>query len=237
MAAKKRDYMTIGEVVETLKQKYADLTISKVRFLEEEGLISPDRTSGGYRKFRQPDVARLEMVLRLQKEHFLPLSVIRDKMKELDKGRVPVELRESAPGTAKPVALPFEEAETVPLEQAPTSLGLPVSFIHELVEFGLVSVVEGENGEELPHADVAVAHTCWDLRRFGVEPRHLRMYETFAEREAAFFSQILMPAFRHRTPESRQKLVETLGELSALTEELKRQLLRRSVGRVFEDVV
>jgi len=231
-----RDYMTIGEVVDRLVGAYPDLTISKLRFLEDEGLVSPERTPGGYRKFTQADLARLEIVLRLQKEHFLPLAVIREKLAEYDRGRIPPELRASAASVAQPVALPLEEAETMPVDEAPSSLGVPVSFIRELAEFGLLEIVSGDHGDEISRGDVAIVHSTWDMRRFGVEPRHLRMYETYAEREAAFFSQILMPAFRHRTPESRQKLIETLQELTQLTDELKGRLLRRALGRVFEDL-
>lgn len=232
-----RDYMTIGEVVETLQPAYPDLSISKIRFLEEEGLISPERTPGGYRKFSPHDLNRVDMILRLQKEHFLPLAVIREKLADYDKGKVPAELRGAGPSGAEPVALPFEEAEPVTLDDVPAVLGLPVSFVRELAEFGLVEIVEGEHGEEIGPSDVRIAHAAWDLRRFGIEPRHLRMYETFAEREATFFGQALMPAFRHRTPETRQKLVDTLGELSGLTNDLKSHLLRRALTRVFEDVV
>ena len=230
-----RDYVTIGEVVERLSNLYPDLSISKIRFLEEEDLISPERTAGGYRKFTSTDIARVELILRLQKENFLPLAVIREKLVDYDKGKLPLELRMSGVAN-EPAQITLDDAETVPLEDVPTALGLPTSFIKELEEFGLVSLIEGARGKELTRSDVQIAHTCWDMRRFGVEPRHLRMYETFAEREAAFFSQILMPAFRHRTPESKQKLSETLGELTGLTEHLTSSLLRRALGRVFEDV-
>ncbi len=237
MTAAKREYKTIGEVVEALSAIYPDLSISKVRFLEEEGLIAPDRTAGGYRKFSDVDVARVELVLRLQREHFLPLAVIRERLRDFDKGRMPSELKDAAPAArAESVALPFEDTQMVRVDDAPNVLGLPVSFLKELSEFGLIEPVAGEDGEELTRGDVGVAHTCWDLRRFGVEPRHLRMYVNFAEREAAFFSQILTPAFRHRTPETRQKLVDALSELTGLMDELKRQLLRRAVTGEFEDV-
>jgi DNA-binding transcriptional MerR regulator len=230
-----RDYMTIGEVVDRLVSAYPDLSISKLRFLEDEGLISPERTPGGYRKFTQSDLQRVEVVLRLQKEHFLPLAVIREKLAELDRGRIPPELRQSAV-VAEPVALPFDEAETVPVDEVPNSFGVPVSFVRELADFGLIALAPGDHGDEVSRADIAIVHATWDLRRFGVEPRHLRMYETFADREAAFFSQILMPSFLHRTPETRQKLIETLNELTSLTDELKGRLLRRALGRVFEDL-
>lgn len=231
-----RDYMTIGELVESLQPAHPDLTISKVRFLEDEGLVTPERTAGGYRKFSSHDAARVDLVLRLQKEHFLPLAVIREKLKDLDKGRVPEELR---PMVTRPeaVALPFEEVETVTLDQAQSSMGLPVTFVRELAEFGLVRILEGEHGEELRRSDVEVAHAAWDLRKFGVEARHLRTYVTAAEREAALFSQILMPTLRHRTPETRQKLVESVGELSKLCDELRRPLLKRALAETFEDVV
>lgn len=234
MPAKTRDYMTIGEVVETLSKTHPDVTISKIRFLEEEGLINPERTAGGYRKFLPTDLARIELVLRLQKEHFLPLAVIREKLRDIEKGKLPADLRPVA-AKAEAVALPFEEAETVPLEKAPTALGLPLSFLKELVEYGLVSPVRGESGEELSRADVSVAHAAWDLRRYGVEPRHLRMYETLAEREASLFAQILLPAFRQRTPEARTKLAETLAELTNATGDLKRHLLERALARTFDE--
>jgi DNA-binding transcriptional MerR regulator len=231
-----RDYMTIGELVDSLTPAHADLTISKVRFLEDEGLITPERTAGGYRKFSTNDVARVDLILRLQKEHFLPLAVIKQKLQDFDKGKVPEELR---PMVTRPeaVAMPFDEAEPVPLEQVPSVLGFPTTFVRELAEFGLVRISKGEHGEELPRGDVQIAHTCWDMRRYGVEPRHLRMQATAAEREAALFQQILMPAYRHRTPEAQQKLMEALGDLMRLTDELRRDLAKRAVGDAFEDVV
>jgi DNA-binding transcriptional MerR regulator len=231
-----RDYLTIGEVVQRLQGAYPDLSISKVRFLEEEGLVAPERTQGGYRKFSQADVARVEMILRLQKEHFLPLAVIREKLSDFDRGRIPVELQRAGVGMTAPLPLMADDEGPLALEDAPSGLGIPVSFIRELAEFGLVAVVKGENGDELARSDLQIVHAAWELRRFGVEPRHLRMYENFADREAALFSQILMPAFRHRTPETRQKLDEKLVDLGALTDELKSRLLRRALGRTFEDL-
>ncbi|MDO8881137.1 MAG: MerR family transcriptional regulator [Coriobacteriia bacterium] len=235
MARRTREYLTIGEVVEQLQPTFPDLSISKVRFLEDEQLITPERTAGGYRMFRPADVQRLELVLRLQKEHFMPLAVIRERLEDFDKGKLPPELK-PAIESSEILSLPLEDAETVPVDRAPDMLGLPSAFIRELASFGIVTLVAGERGDELPGPDVRIAHTCWDLRRFGIEPRHMRMYETFAEREAAFFQQILMPAMRHRTPEARQKLVETLAELMRRTGELKEHMMRRAVSRTFEDV-
>ena len=110
--------MTIGEVVDRLQPAYPDLTISKLRFLEEEGLVAPERTPGGYRKFSQTDVARLELVLRLQRDHFLPLAVIREKLAEYDRGRIPPELRQAVATVAEPIALPLDDLETMLVEPA-----------------------------------------------------------------------------------------------------------------------
>ncbi len=230
-----RDYLTIGEVVQRLQPAHPDLSISKVRFLEEEGLITPERTAGGYRKFTQADVARVEMILRLQKDHFLPLAVIREKLADVDRGRIPAELQGPAVGGGTVVMTAVDEGPLL-VEDIPASLQIPVSFVRELHEFGIVEIRRGDDGEQIDRADVPCLHAAWDLRRFGVEPRHLRMYETSAEREAALFAQILMPAFRHRTPESRQKLAETLSELGSLTDQLKGRLLRRSLAKAFEDL-
>lgn len=231
-----RDYLTIGEVVQRLQPSFPDLSISKVRFLEEEGLITPERTAGGYRKFTQADVGRVDTILRLQRDHFLPLAIIREKLADLDRGRVPSELQRTPVGATEP--LPFGGVDDGPLtlEDAPNALGVPVSFLRELDEFGIIAIQRGDDGDILDRADISSVHAAWDLRRFGVEPRHLRMYETFAEREASLFVQILTPAFRHRTPETRQKLAETLTELSALTDQLKGRLLRRSLEKAFEDL-
>jgi DNA-binding transcriptional MerR regulator len=228
--------MTIGELVENLVPAHPDLTISKVRFLEDEGLVTPERTAGGYRKFTTADAARVDLILRLQKEHFLPLAVILEKLKDLDKGKVSEEIR---PMVTRPeaVASPFDMGEPVPLESVPAALGFPASFVRELAEFGLVSIAKGEKGDELPRGDVQIAHACWDMRSYGIEPRHLRIFVTAAEREAALFEQILMPSYRHRTPETRQKLVESLGDLMRLTAELRADLAKRAVAGIFEDAV
>ena len=228
--------MTIGEVVLRLRSAYPDLSISKVRFLEEEGLVAPERTAGGYRKFSQTDVSRVEMILRLQKDHFLPLAVIREKLSDFDRGRIPSELQRSPVGMTEPLPLSVEDEGPFAIETAPTALGIPVTFIRELAEFGLVVIARLDGADSLERGDVQIVHAAWDMRRFGIEPRHLRMYENFADREAALFSQILMPAFRHRTPDTKQKLSETLTELGSLTDELKGRMLRRALGKAFADL-
>lgn len=230
----KREYMTIGEIVSRLKPAYPGLSISKVRFLEDEGLIVPERTPGGYRKFTESDANRIELVLRLQRDHFLPLVVIKEKLAEYDKGRIPSEMRDMVPSAAA-LPMPLDIAEAIPLEDVPTALGMTVQFVRELAEYNLIELVQGDRGPEVLREDVTVLHAVWDLARFNLEPRHLRMYETFAEKEATLFQQYLLPRFRHRTPETRQKLLDTVNEMRGLTEELKRRLLQRALRKAFED--
>lgn len=231
-----RDYLTIGEVVQRLQPTYPDLSISKVRFLEEEGLITPERTAGGYRKFATSDVGRIEMILRLQRDHFFPLAVIREKLADVDRGRIPVELQRSATGVAEPLPVVSGTDGPMRVEDSLSELSIPPTFLRELAEFGILQIARVDGVDQIERSDVGLVHAAWDLRRYGVEPRHLRMYETFAEREAALFSQILTPAFRHRTAESKAKLAETLGELGKLTDELKGRLLRRALAKAFEDL-
>lgn len=233
MARRQRDYLTIGEVVERLSEDFGDLSVSKIRFLEEEGLITPERTPGGYRKFHATDVSRIEMILVLQRDHFLPLAVIKDRLAEADRGRVPDELKSK--GTMQAVALPLEEEGSVSLANAPARLGIPAAFLKELIEFALVKPIGSGSAAELDRRDVEIAHLCWDARKWGMEPRHLRMFEQFAEREAGLASQALMPGARVRTPEARQKVMEQLGELGETLDELKRHLIGRALSSAFED--
>ena len=227
--------MTIGEVVERLSTAYPDLSISKVRFLEEEGLVAPERTPGGYRKFSSADVARIEAILRLQKDHFLPLAVIREKLADMDRGRMPEELKGDA-AVANPTSRPAQ-GESIPLATASAALGVPDAFLKELIDFGLVQTHHGAEGPELAPSDIQIAHVAWDLRRYGVEPRHLRMYDNLAEREAALFGQILTPAYRHNTADSKARLAATLADITKATGELKRELLKRALAATFDGML
>jgi len=129
-----RDYMTIGEVVERLSAAYPDLTISKVRFLEEEGLVSPERTPGGYRKFSQGDVQRVELILMLQREHFLPLAVIGQRLADFDRGKSLPELEGLQTTSVTAVSTSDDETGPMPLDETQSTAGIPATFIKELAE-------------------------------------------------------------------------------------------------------
>lgn len=243
MAKKQTDdsqkgHLTIGRLVQSLKGRYPDLSISKVRYLEEEGLLTPDRTSGGYRKFSPREVQRLEIIMRLQKEHFLPLAVIKRKLADLDVGKVPLELK-GAGGSAKALTLPLMDADTVAAEEIASATGVTAEAVRELESFGLIKSKQTADGKVYDSVDVEILKVCQRLSHFGIEPRHLRMYGTFASRESAFFQQIVLPALRQARVDGKekQKISDVLDELSQGTQHLHSLLLRRAIRQDFGDEV
>jgi DNA-binding transcriptional MerR regulator len=206
-------YLRIGEVVRRLRDEFPDISISKVRYLEDEGLLTPRRTQGGYRLFSSDDVERLQTILRLQRDEFLPLRVIRD---ELD-----------APGMKerkrrRPTALGAHE-EDLSFDELCERAGVTPDLARELEEFGLLAPHGSGAAKRYPESDADVAATCAQLTRFGVSARHLRTFRTAADREAALLEQLVAPSLRGRSPERRvqglrdlQQLAELAGELSSL---------------------
>jgi DNA-binding transcriptional MerR regulator len=205
--------LRIGEVVRRLSEEFPDISISKIRYLEDEGLLTPRRTQGGYRLFSQADLERLQKILRLQRDEFLPLRVIKD---ELD-----------APGATerkrrRSTSLHVEE-ETVTFEELCERAEVPPDLAKELEDFGLLGP-HGSGGEKrYPESDVDVAATCAQLVRFGVAPRNLRTFRTATGRQASLLEQLVAPALRGRNHERRtqalrdlQRLAELAGELSSL---------------------
>lgn len=227
-------YLTIGKVVKRLQAQYPDLSVSKVRYLEDEGLLTPSRTPGGYRLYSSRDVKRLETILYLQKNRFLPLSVIKE---ELDGGGVP--------GTAgtDPAAYPeavCDDEETReklhPLEKAPELLGVSISFVRDLANNGIVSLRRSPQGRELVDGhDFRLIRCAEALRRFGIEPRNLRQYVNAANRETAMFEQalsVLGPRQGEFTDEQRAQYSQAFEQILHLTDSLRDDLIRRTFADV-----
>jgi DNA-binding transcriptional MerR regulator len=230
-------YLTIGEVVLKLSASYPDLSVSKLRFLEDGGLISPERSEGGYRKFSRDDIERLEIILKLQRDKFLPLAVIKTKLDELDSGQVPEELQTVI--EPKKQAAPEESVragEKQLLAEWSRVTKIPESFVIELKKYGVVEVGSDRNGNYVETADLPSIKAAWALRAVGFEPRHLRMYATFADKEALTFEQFLRPTYRHKTPESREKLRECLRDIDIQTDVLKRRLLKKALNEKLQDL-
>ena len=234
-----RSSLSIGEVLGQLRPEFPDITISKIRFLEAEGLIHPERTPSGYRKFSSGDVARLRFVLAEQRDHYLPLRVIKDHLDAIDRGLEPPD---SGPGSTTrrgpravsavpPAGLPGPEAFTpAPSEVRLTrdellaSAGLEPEQLDQLEQFGLLSK-RGANGSY--DGDALIVATCVaEMARFGIEPRHLRQYRTAADREIGLFEQVVTPLMRQRNPEARGRAEEAVRELAALSVRLHATLVR-----------
>jgi DNA-binding transcriptional MerR regulator len=211
--------LRIGEVVRRLGEEFPDISISKIRYLEDEGLVTPSRTQGGYRLFSAEDVDRLEVILRLQRDEFLPLRVIRD---ELD-----------APGAKerkrrRPAALGATEEE-IDLAELCSRAGINRDLAKELDDFGLISARGTGADKRYPESDADVAATCAQLARYGVDPRHLRTFRTAAGRQAALIEQLVAASLRARSPERRAQGLRDLQQLAELASELSSLIFWRDL--------
>jgi DNA-binding transcriptional MerR regulator len=242
-----RPYKSIGEVLSELKDEFPDVTISKIRFLESQGLLDPERTPSGYRKFYDNDVARLRWILRQQREHFLPLKVIKGRLigdTENEGGDEEQISGGSAGGAGTAAPAPAEEPEPLVLPRSGTSLtiqelavscGLEPGDLKDLERFGLISSRTVGGTAYYDDDALAAAHVAAGFMKFGVEARHLRMYKTAAEREAGFFEQVVMPMLKQRNPEARRQASETLAELARLGQQLRSSMLRNALRDYLEE--
>jgi len=229
-----RNYQSIGEVLVSVKTEFPDITISKIRFLEAEGLIEPERTPSGYRKFYAPDVDRLKSILRMQRDEYLPLKVIKERLAAQDGGAdgLPIEGDGDASGDGASVVEEIAEAPTglqMSLEEMSTATGIDRDRIKELESFGIVSSHGPEGSRYYDGDDFVVLSIVKDFFRYGIEPRHLTMYKHFADRESTFFDQIVAPTLRQKNPDARRTATQTLAELSATSRKLKQALLRTNL--------
>jgi DNA-binding transcriptional MerR regulator len=242
-----RAYLSIGEVLSLLKEDFPDVTISKIRFLESQGLLDPERTPSGYRKFYDRDVDRLRWILRQQQDHFLPLKVIKGRLRdatgavEEDNGMPPAAANRPA-ATPNPVPAAVEGAPlTVPrtgasmtLAELASATGLEEDDLHELERFGLLFPKRVGSTAYYDEDGLLVANLAAGFMRYGVEARHLRMYKVASDREASFLEQVVMPMMRQRNPQARRQATETLSELSRLGQALRAAMLRQALRQYFE---
>jgi DNA-binding transcriptional MerR regulator len=222
--------LTIGEVLAVLRDDFPDVTISKIRYLESENLVHPQRTPSGYRKFSRADVTRLRYVLTAQRDHYLPLRVIKDQLDALDRGES-LPAGSQVPATDLPPAArddgttgPDDGTTAAPLSAAEfaRAAGLEPDQLADCVQFGLLAT--DAHGRH-PSTDLPIARAAAGLARHGIEPRHLRAYRTGAEREAGLIEQLVAPVLRARSEEARTRATEKLRELAGLSAQLHAALL------------
>ncbi|MBN1289882.1 MAG: MerR family transcriptional regulator [Actinobacteria bacterium] len=227
MALEEKKY-GIGEVQNVLKEEFPDVTISKIRFLEKEGLITPERTESGYRKFNKTHIRMLSYVLRLQREEYLPLSVIKRKMEDLESGKtVAGDMTVMSGKEEQPAA---EGSVPLSVELAPAKLGLSPETVKELVDYGIVEVSIGPDGKYFATGDVKVLAIAKEFFRYGIEARHLRMFKQFVNREASLIEQIVRPQLQHRDPSSKRNAVKHLENLISVSHMFIEALLQKELS-------
>lgn len=226
--------LTIGAVRKTLAKEFGDISISKIRYLEDQKLLTPKRTEGGYRVYTSDDVARLRTILRLQRDEYLPLRVIRQ---ELSAGRGVEADPDHRPAPAvrsgRRVSLTDEQSRTIyAADDVLADTGAPPELVKELIDFGLVTGSSRAGATYFDQTEREIIRAVTELARYGVTGRNLRVFKTSADREAALLEQIFAPALRSRSREARGEAVEALENLTAVTTHLKHLLLVRDLRRL-----
>ncbi|MEU5098154.1 MerR family transcriptional regulator [Streptomyces sp. NPDC020996] len=228
-AATDSGLMSIGTVLNALREEFPEVTISKIRFLESEGLIEPRRTPSGYRKFSAQDVERLGHVLRMQRDHYLPLKVIREHLEAMERGEaVPLpSLGRQRDGETVQEGAEQPTAARIGRAQLLAAAGIGEEELKEWESYGLVAPLpDGAYDAEA----ATVASLVVELGRFGIEPRHLRAMRAAADREAGLIDQVVAPLKRHRNPQTRAHAEARTKELAALTVRLHTALVQTALG-------
>jgi DNA-binding transcriptional MerR regulator len=219
--------LTIGQVVRELQSDFPYLSVSKVRYLEDRGLLSPVRTKGRYRKYSAADVRTLRGVLAMQRDQYLPLEVIRQRSERGALGR--------ADAIGGPLSRPglklSHEPPALTLVDLCDAAGVDEEFVLTLMEFRLVER-SSESGAAFTESDLHTVRICQRLARFDVEPRHLRILSSAAERGAALIEQVATPSLRSAHADRKEYGVETVEELGSLFSQLTQLLLRRELQRL-----
>jgi len=240
MAVPARAYLSIGEVLTKLRGDFPDITISKIRFLESEGLIEPQRTPSGYRKFTSVDLERLRYVLLAQRDQYLPLKVIKDNLDAMDRGLEPAS---SLGGVASPrpvlglatvdgemTAGSFGQSNEMRLsrEELLKASGLSEEQLVELESYAMISI----HGRHYDADALAVAKAVTEMASFGIESRHLRSFRSAADREIGLIEQVITPLTRQKGAESKSRAEEVQREIAALSIRLHAALVRGGLHRL-----
>ena len=236
-AERPRKSMTIGAVCKAVQTEFPDISISKIRYLEDQKLLQPRRTPGGYRLYSQSDVQRLRTILRLQRDEFLPLRVIRS---ELASGRAEEEERSPTPQEKGADARNRRRTSvTVAANPAMYSLAevleetrADAQLVHELEEYGVIRGDQRGGTKYYDETEREIVRAVAELARYGVGGRNLRVFRTSADREAALLQQLLAPALRSRNAARRKEALEALENLAAVTTHLKHLLLVRDLRKI-----
>jgi DNA-binding transcriptional MerR regulator len=228
-----RKALTIGAVCKILQNEFDDVSISKIRYLEDQKLLNPRRTSGGYRLYSQSDVERLRTILRLQRDEFLPLRVIRQELASGTEMSFGGEAeRKPTPGAARRAILVDTNRTFLTLEEIVEETGAREELIRELENFGIVQPEKRDNKVVYDETDREIVRAANELSRVGVGARNLRVFRSSADREAQLLEALLGPSLRSRNPERRKEALQSLESLAATVSHLKHLLLVRDLRRL-----
>jgi DNA-binding transcriptional MerR regulator len=234
-----RKALTIGAVCKILENEFDDISISKIRYLEDQKLLTPRRTQGGYRLYSQSDVERLRTILRLQRDEFLPLRVIRQELAaggDIDLGgNSPGSDRRPAAGAVRRAILVNTSSAYLTLDEVVEETGARTELISELENFGIVQPEKRDGKTVYDETDREIVRTANELSRVGVGARNLRVFRSSADREANLLEALLGPSLRSRNPERRKEALESLESLAATVSHLKHLLLVRDLRRLAGD--
>jgi DNA-binding transcriptional MerR regulator len=228
-----RKALTIGAVCKILQNDFDDVSISKIRYLEDQKLLSPRRTSGGYRLYSQSDVERLRTILRLQRDEFLPLKVIRQELAaggDIELG-VGAERRPNSGAVRRAILVDTSSAHLT-LEEVMEETGAREELVSELENFGIVQPEKRDGKAVYDETDREIVRSANELSRVGVGARNLRVFRSSADREANLLEALLGPSLRSRNPERRKEALESLESLAATVSHLKHLLLVRDLRRL-----
>lgn len=235
MSVPARAYLSIGEVLGKLRNDFPDVSISKIRFLEAEGLIEPQRTPSGYRKFTSADLERLRYVLFAQRDQYLPLKVIKENLDSIDRGLQPATAA-GAPATPRLATIDGGLTPNAFIEQGDlrlsrdeliSSSGVTEAQLIELESYGLVAM----KGRFYDADALSVAKVVSEMAAFGIESRHLRAFKTAADREVGLVEQVITPLLRQKNTESKARAEEVQRELASLSIRLHSALVRTGLHR------
>jgi DNA-binding transcriptional MerR regulator len=230
-----RKALTIGAVCKILQSEFDDVSISKIRYLEDQKLLSPRRTSGGYRLYSQSDVERLRTILHLQRDEFLPLRVIRQELAAGNDLILADGDRKPAAGAMRRAILVDTSRTYLTLEEVVEETGAREELVAELENFGIVQPEKRDGKTVYDETDREIVRAANELSRVGVGARNLRVFRSSADREAQLLEALLGPSLRSRNPERRKEALQSLESLAATVSHLKHLLLVRDLRRLAGD--
>jgi DNA-binding transcriptional MerR regulator len=223
--------LNIGDAVAQLRAEFPDATISKIRFLETEGLIHPPRTKSGYREFGSADIERIRYILRQQRDHFLPLRVIKTKLRAWERG----DATAPAPQPGPPAAAYFATSgRALTATEAAQTAGASPGLIPELVKHGVLDPSFGLPEAQFDDDDVEVIRAAYRMVGHGLEPRHLRTIRLGANREVDLFRQLTGPMLRHAAPVARRQAGDVLADVAQAAREMQEAMVRSDLRKILE---